>query len=192
MPSASAMLAIVEAVPMVLQLPGLRLMAFSASRKSARLIRPALMSSDICHSAVPEPTRSPLNQPFSIGPPVTTMAGRSTLAAPISRLGVVLSQPTISTQPSIGWPRMASSTAMAARLRNIIALGRKLDSAAENTGTSTGNPPASKMPCFTRWARSCRWALQGVSSDQVFRMPITGRPSNRSAGKPWFFIQLRW
>ena len=22
-------------------------------------------------------------------------------------------------------------------------------------------------------------------------MPITGRPSNRSAGKPWFFIQLR-
>ena len=50
---------------------------------------------------------------------------------------------------------------------------------------------ASNTPCFTRAARSCRWALQGVSSDQVFRMPITGRPSKRSAGNPWFLIQAR-
>ena len=54
----------------------------------------------------------------------------------------------------------------------------------EKTGTSTGKPPASKMPCFTFSARMLRWALQGVSSDQVLRMPITGRPSNRSFGRP--------
>src|SRR5690606_4565169 len=36
-----------------------------------------------------------------------------------------------------------------------------------------------------------RCALHGVSSDQVLQMPITGRPSNSSAGNPWFFIQLR-
>jgi hypothetical protein len=23
-------------------------------------------------------------------------------------------------------------------------------------------------------------------------MPMTGRPSKASSGKPWFFIQLRW
>jgi hypothetical protein len=71
------------------------------------------------------------------------MEGRSVDAAPIMRLGVVLSQPTSSTAPSIGWPRIASSTASAARLRNIIAVGRNELSAAEKTGTSTGKPPAS-------------------------------------------------
>ena len=68
MPSASAMLAMVEAVPMVLQEPGERLIACSASRKSSFDIVPALTASDICQSAVPDPTRSPRNQPFSIGP----------------------------------------------------------------------------------------------------------------------------
>ncbi len=182
MPSASAMDAIVEAVPIVLQVPDERLIACSASRKSSCVILPALMSSDICQSAVPDPTRSPRNQPFSIGPPVTTMDGMSVLAAPIISDGVVLSQPTSSTAPSIGWARIASSTAMAARLRYIIAVGRKVFSDAENTGTSTGKPPASHTPAFTFSASSRRWPLQGVRSDQVLRMPITGRPSNRSCG----------
>ena len=117
MPSASAMLAIVEAVPMVLHEPGERLIAASASRKSSRLIVPAFTASDICQSAVPEPTRSPRNQPLSIGPPETRIAGMSTLAAPISSAGVVLSQPASSTTPSIGLARSASSTSMAQRLR---------------------------------------------------------------------------
>ena len=50
-------------------------------------------------------------------------AGR-TLAAPISRAGVVLSQPISSTTPSSGLARIDSSTSMAARLRNSIAVGR--------------------------------------------------------------------
>jgi len=33
--------------------------------------------------------------------------------------------------------------------------------------------------------------LQGVSSDQVLQMPITGRFSNKCRGNPWFFIQDR-
>ena len=181
-PSASAMLAMVLAVPLVLQVPVDRLIDASASRNSSCVISPAFTASENFHKCVPEPTRSPRNQPLSIGPPVTTMDGMSVDAAPIRRLGVVLSQPTISTAPSMGWPRIASSTAIAARLRNIIAVGRKVLSLAENTGTSTGNPPASHTPAFTFSASSCRWPLQGVRSDHVFMMPITGRPSNRSCG----------
>jgi len=41
----------------------------------------------------------------------------------------------------------------------------------------------------TSW-RKC--ALQGVRSEAVLQMPITGRPSNISSGWPEFFIQLRW
>ena len=51
---------------------------------------------------------------------------------------MVLSQPTSSTTPSIGWPRICSSTDIAAMLRNIIAVGRNALSEAEKTGTSTG------------------------------------------------------
>ena len=117
MPRASDMLAMVEAVPMVLQDPGERLMAASASRKSAWLMVPAFTASDICQMAVPDPTRSPRNQPLSIGPPETRIAGMSTLAAPMRSAGVVLSQPASSTTPSIGLARSASSTSMAQRLR---------------------------------------------------------------------------
>ena len=71
------------------------------------------------------------------------MAGTSQLAAPIRRAGVVLSQPVISTTPSTGLPLIASSTSIAARLRNSIAVGRRLLSPVEKTGNSSGKPPAS-------------------------------------------------
>ena len=71
---------------------------------------------------------------------------------------------------------------MAARFRNIIAVGRKVFSEAEKTGTSTGKPPASQMPAFTFSASSRRCPLQGVKSDQVLRMPMIGRPSKTSCG----------
>src|SRR5437868_6786531 len=54
------------------------------------------------------------------------MVGRLHDAAPISSAGVVLSQPTSSTTPSIGLPRMDSSTSMLARLRNSLAVERSL------------------------------------------------------------------
>src|SRR5665647_1466630 len=142
-PRASAMQAMVEAVPIVLQVPAERDMPASADMNSCKVICPALTASCSCQTTVPEPMSRPSCLPFNIGPPVTTMVGMSQLAAPISSAGVVLSQPTSSTTASIGLPRIDSSTSMLARLRVSIAVGRKLDSPLENTGNSTGKPPVS-------------------------------------------------
>ena len=152
MPSASTMQAIVEAVPMVMQWPAERDMQDSASIKSAQLILPARTSSLICHTAVPDPMVSPRKWPFSMAPPDTTSAGRSQLAAPIINDGVVLSQPHSSTTPSMGLPRIDSSTSMLTRLRNSIAVGRILVSPNDMTGNSRGKPPASYTPRLTRSA----------------------------------------
>ena len=137
-PRASAIHAIVEAVPMVLHVPAERDIPDSADRNSFKSILPAFNSSCICQTIVPAPMSLPLCLPFSIGPPVTTMAGISQLAAPINNAGVVLSQPVSNTTPSIGLPRIASSTSILAKLRVNMAVGRKFDSPFENTGNSTG------------------------------------------------------
>src|SRR6202044_2317602 len=100
--------------------------------------------------------------------------------------------PISSTTPSIGLPRMDSSTSMLARLRKSIAVGRSWDSPNDITGNSSGKPPASHTPRLTHSASSRKCALQGFNSEKVLQMPMTGRPSNRSCGHPWFFIQLRW
>ena len=55
--------------------------------------------------------------PRSIGPAGRKIAGRFMLIAPISSAGVVLSQPPISTTPSIGCERSSSSISSASRLR---------------------------------------------------------------------------
>jgi hypothetical protein len=120
------------------------------------------------------------------------MVGRSTLAAPMSWAGVVLSQPASSTTPSRGLARMHSSTSMLMRLRNIMVVGRIRVSPSEMVGNSRGKPPASQTPRLTHSARPRKWALQGVSSDHELQMPITGRPTKRSLGRPWFLSQLRW
>src|SRR3982750_1733006 len=186
------MQAMVEAVPMVLQVPAERDMPPSAARNWCNWISPAFSDSCSCHTAVPEPMFFPSALPLSMGPAVTTMAGMSQLAAPISSAGVVLSQPASSTTASMGLPRIASSTSMAARLRVSMAVGRRLDSPLENTGNSTGKPPASEMPRLTCSAILRKCALHGVSSDQVLQMPMIGLPSNSWAGMPWFFIPLRY
>ncbi len=80
----------------------------------------------------------------------------------------------------MGLPRIDSSTSMLARLRNNMAVGRNCVSPKDMTGNSRGNPPASHTPRFTNSAISRKWELQGVSSDQVLQIPITGRPSNKS------------
>ncbi len=137
------MLAMVEAVPIVMQWPAERELPCSADMKSASVISPALTISLNFQVLVPEPISCPSYLPLSIGPPERASEGRSQLAAPIKRAGVVLSQPTRSTTPSIGLARIASSTSMLARLRNSIAVGRRLDSPVEKTGNSRGKPPAS-------------------------------------------------
>jgi hypothetical protein len=52
-----------------------------------------------------------------MGPAGRKIAGRFIVIAPISRAGVVLSQPPISTQPSAGYERSNSSVSIASRLR---------------------------------------------------------------------------
>ena len=123
MPSASATNAMVEAVPLVLQCPLLRIIEDSEATKSASDNSPARTSSESRHTSVPQPSATPRKVPVSIGPPGTTTAGRSTDAAAMSRDGIVLSQPPRSTTPSIGLARSISSIAIAARLRQSIAVG---------------------------------------------------------------------
>ena len=164
----------------------------SASTRSASFNSPVFSFAVNCHVSVPEPTSSPRNLPFSIGPPEMPIVGRSHDAAPISSAGVVLSQPIISTTPSNGFARIDSSTSIATWLRNSIVVGRITGSPRLITGNSSGKPPASSTPPCTCSASSRKCALHGVTSDQVLQMPITGLPMNRSCGKPWFFIHERW
>ncbi|MNV64655.1 hypothetical protein D3C71_1573080 [compost metagenome] len=51
-------------------------------------------------------------------------------------------------------------------------------------GTSNGIPPASRIPTFTSSASVRRLRLHGLISDQVFRMPTTGRSIRSSRLQP--------
>ena len=102
MPSASASEFIVVAVPIVLQKPGDGAEDATSSKYSGQSISPADFIFLASHLIVPEPVRWPLCQPFSIGPTESAMAGMLTVAAAINCDGVVLSQPVVSTTPSIG------------------------------------------------------------------------------------------
>ena len=142
-PRASATSAMVLAVPIVLQCPRLRIIEDSDFRKVFSGMRPARTSSLSFQTSVPHPRACPRNVPLSIGPPGSTTAGRSTLAAAMSRAGMVLSHPPSSTTPSIGLARNISSIAIAAMLRHSIAVGRTSVSPRETTGRLSGMPPAS-------------------------------------------------
>ena len=109
----------------------------------------------------------------------------------MSNDGIVLSQPPSSTTPSIGLARSISSIDIAARLRQSIAVGFTCVSPSDITGSSSGMPPASQMPCFTDCATSVRCELHGVRSDAVLAIAMCGRPSNASAGRPRR-IHARW
>src|SRR5215471_7344087 len=175
-----------------MQCPSDRDMQPSAKAHSSCVILPASMSSSQRHTAVPEPTSVPWYLPLSFGPPVTMIAGRSVLAAAISRPGVVLSQPDSSTTPSSGLARISSSASIASRFRYSMDVGRSSVSPSAIAGNSSGKPPACQTPRLTDSATRCRCTLHGASSDQVVAMPITGRPSNTSGVKPWLRIHDRW
>ncbi len=109
----------------------------------------------------------------------------------MSSAGIVLSQPPSRTTPSIGLARNISSAAIAAMLRQSIAVGRTCVSPRETTGRLSGTPPASQMPCLTLAATSSRCMLHGVRSDAVLAMAMCGRPSKAWFGRPRR-IQARW
>jgi len=101
-PSASTADVIVDAVPMVMQVPNERAMPSSISRHEHSSSVPARRSAQYFHTSVPEPRISPRQLPRSIGPAGTRIAGRFALVAPISSAGTVLSQPPSRTTPSAG------------------------------------------------------------------------------------------
>ena len=107
----------VDAVPIVLQVPVAQPRQRSSSRQPASSSRPARRSSHSRHRSLPEPIRRPRNVAGSRAPLVTTTIGRSALAAPMIAPGTVLSQPASSTIPSSGLLRMVSSISMASRFR---------------------------------------------------------------------------
>src|SRR3954464_13174214 len=102
MPKASASEFIVLAVPIVLQNPVEGADEATSLMKPCASISPVASSSRAFQTIVPDPVRSPLNQPLSIGPTDKAIAGMFTVAAAISIAGVVLSQPVVSTTPSMG------------------------------------------------------------------------------------------
>src|SRR5205823_5223513 len=69
---------------------------------------------------------------------------------------------------------MHSSTSIAMRFRNIIAVGFIKTSPSEIVGNSSGKPPDDQTPRLTASATCRRCALQFVSSDQEFAMPREG------------------
>src|SRR6185437_10268 len=101
-PRASVRLFMVVAVPMVLQNPVDGADEATSLMKPWVSISPFASISRARHMIVPEPVRSPLNQPLNIGPPDRAIAGMLTVAAAIRPAGVVLSQPMVSTTPSMG------------------------------------------------------------------------------------------
>ena len=87
------------------------------------MIVPARSSSQYFQLSEPEPRVFPPQLPRSIGPAGRKMLGKFMLVAPSSSPGVVLSQPPISTAPSIGWERSSSSVSIASMLRYSMLVG---------------------------------------------------------------------
>ena len=185
-------LAIVDAVPMTLQVPVDRDMHDSACMNSFRLIVPALTSSLNRQTSVPDPIGLPRYLPFSIGPPETTSAGRSQLAAPMTSAGVVLSQPQSSTTPSMRVRRESTPRRPCSRdCGRASPSGAGSSRRATSPGTRTaGRPLPRRRASRARRARGSA-ALHGVSSDHVLQIPMIGRPSKIPSGSPRP-TQLRW
>ena len=176
-PIASPIIAMVDAVPIVMQWPELLTIQLCNSAQSSSVMFPALNSTSYLLQSVHDPNSSPFQFPFNWGPPVTSMDGMSALAAPINRAGVVLSHPPRRTTASIGFAVIDSSTSILNRFRYSIVVGLMLYSPRDITGNSKGNPPACHTPRLTASANPLRWALQCVSSLQVLHIPIIGFPS---------------
>ena len=180
-PRASAIEVMVLAVPMVMQCPKERAIPSSTSVQSACVILPSRRSSQYFQESDPLPSGLPFQLPRSIGPAGKNIVGSAMEIAPISRPGVVLSQPPISTQASTGCERSSSSVSMARKLRYIMVDGLTMGSDREIAGSSIGNPPACNTPRFTYSTRSLKCTWHWLMSDQVLTIPMTGLPVQSAA-----------
>src|SRR5580698_8111446 len=137
-PMASTMEVMVEAVPMVLQVPIERVMLDSSSIKSSAVIFPRRYSSQYFFVWVPAPVLTPRHCPLDIGPAGQKIVGSPMLIAPISSPGTDLSQPPSSTTPSMGCERNNSSVSIARKLQYSMVVGLTITSPTDIAGNSTG------------------------------------------------------
>ena len=104
-----------------------------------------------------------------------------------------MSQPTTHTRPSNRCPRTTSSieSAISSRLISdafIPSVPIDTPSDTDTVLNSIGVPPASRIPCLTRWASS-RWLkLHGIVSIQLVETPISGRARSSSVSPIAFSI----
>ncbi len=145
-PSVSAMQAMVEAVPITMQVPEVGISWSCARSRSGPSSEPARNAAHSRRQSVQAPSRVPSCLPASIEPTLTTIAGMSAEIAPISSAGMVLSQPPISTTASSGSALIISSTSIAIRLRSSIEVGNENASCSETVGNTNGSAPAIRTP----------------------------------------------
>ena len=172
------------AVPRNWQEPGPAAAAFSSSRKSSSLISPVLASSDAsmteAMSILSPPNAFHLAKGLdTMGPPFTRMAGMSNLAAAMSMPGTILSQEPSRTSASMGCALTMASTspAMSSRVGRMYRMPSCIcarPSQAPMTPNSTGVPPASTMPCFTRSATPRKLKCPGHSVLQELAIATMG------------------
>ena len=120
----------------------------------------------------------PLWWPAFIGPPVSIIAGRSSLPAAISMPGVILSQFVTPTQPSREWESIMISMLSAmwsldGRLRRISAY-MAMPSQTPGTPQVNGTPPASLIPLITSFVSSFRWMWPGIMFVYALATPMNG------------------
>jgi len=131
-----------------------------------------------------------LCRPESIGPPVTTMDGRSSRAAAMSIPGVILSQLVSSTMPSSWWACMMLSTmsAMSSREgseKRMPLWPIEMPSQIPATWNFMATPPAAWMPFSMARSRRGRWIWPGIRSVLLDASPISGFPiSSRLMPQP--------
>ena len=158
-PRASAMQAMVEAVPITMQVPPVVASADRTSMISLSSSSPARCRAHMPRQSVQAPSRWPRHELVSIGPATSCTAGTSAEIAAISWAGTVLSHPPRSTTASIGWAVISSSVSIAIRLRKSIEVGDSRISGSDIVGKTNGSPPASSTPrltASTSWGIS-RW-----------------------------------
>ena len=177
MPRASAIDAMVEAVPITAQEPAVAARLPSISSIPAWSTCPARCMPQNRRQSVHAPRRSPWNMLGIIGPTICWTAGTSAEAAPMSCAGIVLSQPPTITTASMGWARIISSVSMAIMFRNIIEVGLRNTSPSDTVGNARGRPPAASTPRLMASICSGTFRWQLLNPLDVSAMPITGRAS---------------
>ncbi len=162
-PSASAVSAMEDALPMIMAVPGVRA-GLSGAPSDANCASPC--------------------SPPNIGPAGSRIIGRLVLMPPISIPAVVLPHPPSSTAPSTGCWRSSSSTSMARKLRYSMVVGLIALSARDMVGSSTGKPPACQTPRFTSSTRSRKCAWAALMPLHGLRMATIGLPRKSPCAYP--------